>query len=101
MFVGKPQPAGHFDGEIKLIRELVSHPGFTIPVRIQGDDLTDLGIYDNDILVGDGALQPSPGKTIIMMASTGLIVRHLSGLWLVSDSYPHIMAVATHVIHRL
>lgn len=101
MFEGQPQPPGHFDGEIKLIHELVSHPGYTLPVRVCGNSFADLGIYNNDILVGDGALQPGPGKTIIMMASTGLFIRHLSGLWLVSESHHEVMAVATHVIHRL
>lgn len=101
MFPGAPQPVGHFDGEIKLIRELVSHPGFTLPVRVRGDSLSDLGIFHNDILVTDQKGNPSPGSTVIVMASTGLFIKQLSGLWLVSTSQPEVISVATHVIHKL
>lgn len=100
MFAGSPQAPGYFDGEIKLIRELVSHPGYTLPVRVRGNELADLGINHDDILVGSRYLTPTPGSTVIVLASTGLFVKHLSGLWLVS-SLPKVIAVATHVIHKL
>lgn len=102
MFPGEPHHPEHFDGEIKLIRELVSHPGYTLPVRVSGDSLSHVGIYANDVLVADRALTPTRGDTVIMTTGNGLTIEQLpSGLWLASDNHHRFLGVVTHVIHRL
>lgn len=54
---GFPSPADDYiEEKIDLNKYLVQHPAATFLVRIQGDSMTGIGIFPNDIVVVDRSL---------------------------------------------
>ena len=60
---GFPSPADDYiEEKIDLNKYLVQHPAATFLVRIQGDSMTGIGIFPNDIVVVDRSLITSDIK---------------------------------------
>lgn len=50
---GFPSPADHIEASLSLDELCVVHPAATFFLRVVGDSMTGLGIFDGDILVVD------------------------------------------------
>lgn len=62
---GFPSPAQDYISEsIDLNRELVHHAESTFYARVDGDSMTDAGIYDGDIVVIDKSIDAADGDYI-------------------------------------
>lgn len=56
---GFPSPAADFAQErVDLIKQLIVHPQATFLLRVRGDSMKGFGIFDNDVVIVDRAIQP-------------------------------------------
>jgi DNA polymerase V len=63
-----PNPAqDYFEGHLSLDRHLVRRPTSTFILRVTGDALASMGIRDGDELVVDRALDPAPGRVLVVV----------------------------------
>lgn len=75
---GFPSPADDFvDTKLDLNEYLVKHPSATFFVRVSGDSMIDVGIYDSDILIVDRSLEARPEMIIIAALDGELTVKRL------------------------
>jgi DNA polymerase V len=75
---GFPSPAEDYIADnLDLNEYLIKHPAATFLVKATGDSMINAGIHDNDILVVDRSLKPSPGKIIIIAIDGQLTVKRL------------------------
>lgn len=75
---GFPSPALDFaEQRIDLIRELVTHPQATYMLRVRGDSMTGVGIFDNDILVVNRAIRPRHGHIVVAQVDGDFTVKTL------------------------
>jgi DNA polymerase V len=115
---GFPSPADDYlDRKLDLNEHLIKNPAATYFVRVAGDSMTGSGIHDNDILVVDRSLEPSPNDIVIAVINGELTVKRLvknNDTWrLIAENpeYPsleindetplEIWGVATYAIHAL
>lgn len=115
---GFPSPADDYlDRKLDLNEHLVKNPAATFFVRVAGDSMTGAGINDNDILVVDRSLEPSPDDIVIAVVNGELTVKRLikkGGVWCLAAENPEypdleinedipleIWGVATYAIHTL
>jgi DNA polymerase V len=105
------------DCELEMNRQIFKNPETTIFVRMDGDYFKSQGIFHNDLLVADCALEPQHGRLVVAMVRGLQIVRRLSLQGereiLIVDDGPsalievggkkkvRIIAVVTHSIHLL
>ena len=94
---GFPSPADDYiEDRLNLNDQLIPHKESTFLLRVQGDSMKKIGIFDGDLLVVDKSLKPSDGKIVIAALDGELTVKRLSikstGTWLVpeNDNYPPI-----------
>lgn len=77
---GFPSPASDYiERELDLHELLITHPAATFYVRLAGDSLIDIGLFDNDILVVNRALE-AQHKQIVVAAVDGEFT--VKRLWL-------------------
>ena len=75
---GLPSPAEDYvEGPLDLNRYLIHHPAATFFVRVIGDSMTGVGIYPNDLLIVDRAVDPISGSTVIAVINGDLTVKRL------------------------
>jgi DNA polymerase V len=75
---GFPSPAEDFiEGPLDLNRYLIHHPAATFFVRVIGDSMTGVGIYPNDLLIVDRAVDPISGSIVIAVINGDLTVKRL------------------------
>lgn len=75
---GFPSPAQDYVEQALDLNELcIKHPAATFFVRAEGDSMVDAGIYPNDILVVDRALQAAHGDIVIASVHGELTVKEL------------------------
>ncbi len=117
---GFPSPADdYFEERLDLNKHLIKHPAATYYARAEGDSMTGAGIYPDDILIVDKAIEEVNGKIIVAWINGGFTVKryHVDGrlgkIYLVPENpqyYPHeitpemdfmIWGVVTYNIHRL
>ena len=116
---GFPSPAENYIEErLDLNKHLIKNMEATFFVRVRGESMMDVGIYDNDILVVDKGLLPSNKSIIVASLDGELVVKRfvkdqLGNCYLKSENvnYPKIKlssevdtiiwGVATYVIHNL
>lgn len=66
-----PNPAqDYFTGHLSLDRHLVQRPTSTFVLRVTGDALASMGIRDGDELLVDRALDPAPGRVLVVVVET-------------------------------
>lgn len=64
-----PNPAqDYYDGPLSLDRHLVPRPTSTYALRVASEALVDLGIHPGDELLVDRALDPRPGRVVVVVA---------------------------------
>lgn len=63
-----PHPGrDHHTGPLDLNKHLIRRPASTFVLRLSGDALASLGLFDGDELVVDRALDPAPGRVIVVV----------------------------------
>ncbi|WP_127471048.1 LexA family protein [Thiomicrorhabdus aquaedulcis] len=94
---GFPSPADDYvEAHLNLNDKLIKNKDATFLLKVQGDSMKKIGIFDGDILVVDKSLKPTDGKIVIAALDGELTVKRLSlkstGTWLVpeNDQYPPI-----------
>jgi DNA polymerase V len=94
---GFPSPADDYiEAHLNLNDKLIKNKEATFLLKVQGDSMKKIGIFDGDILVVDKSIKPTDGKIVIAALDGQLTVKRLSlkstGTWLVpeNDQYPPI-----------
>ena len=116
---GFPSPAtDYIEEDIDLNIHLIKNVPATFIIRVQGKSMSDIGIYDGDLLVVDKSLQPKNFSTVIANVNDDLVVKNFikekdlqflsSGsknlkdkIILDTNSNIFIWGVVTYVIHAL
>tara|TARA_B100000902_G_scaffold382092_1_gene419352 strand:- start:738 stop:1130 length:393 start_codon:yes stop_codon:yes gene_type:complete len=115
---GFPSPAtDYIEDDIDLNSHLITNAPATFIIRVQGKSMTNVGIYDGDLLIVDKSLNPKNFSTVIANVNEELVVKTLvknkndnyltSGSKKTSDRIdltdnPEIIVwgVVTYVIHK-
>jgi DNA polymerase V len=115
---GFPSPAqDYIEKTIDLNEQLITHPVATFFVRVEGDSMIDAGIFPDDVLIVDRALNPADGNVIVAVLNSELTVKKLRikpDCWSLipqNPAYPEIVitedtdfsvwGVVTYCIHKL
>lgn len=113
-YAGSPVPTDDREA-LDLAAHLIRHPHDTFYVRVSGDSMKDVGIFDGDILIVDRAAEARPNDIVVAQTDNGFTVKRLDRerghLRLVpaNPSYApielnedtRICGVATFAIHKL
>jgi len=74
---GFPSPAtDYIEEDVDLNIHLIKNVPATFIVRVQGKSMTDVGIYDGDLLVVDKSLKPKNFSTVIANVHDELVVKN-------------------------
>ena len=116
---GFPSPAtDYIEEDIDLNIHLIKNVPATFIIRVQGKSMTDVGIYDGDLLVVDKSLKPKNFSTVVANVHDELVVKNFvkekdeqfltSGskkiedkIIINNDSEIFIWGVVTYVIHSV
>ena len=75
---GFPSPAtDYIEDDIDLNSHLITNAPATFIIRVQGKSMTDVGIYDGDLLIVDKSLSPKNFSTVIANVNEELVVKTL------------------------
>ena len=75
---GFPSPADDYvEQRISLDEHLIQHKESTFFMRVAGDSMRGLGIFDGDLLVVDRALPATPGCVVIAVVDGEFTVKQL------------------------
>ena len=114
---GFPSPAtDYIEEDVDLNAHLIKNVPATFVIRVQGKSMTDVGIYDGDLLVVDRSLDPKNFSTVVANVHDELVVKNFiksknqnflsSGsnkiedkIIINEDSNVFIWGVLTYVIH--
>ena len=73
---GFPSPAtDYIEEDVDLNVHLIKNVPATFIIRVQGKSMTDVGIYDGDLLVVDKSLKPKSFSTVIANVHDELVVK--------------------------
>ncbi len=116
---GFPSPAtDYIEEDVDLNVHLIKNVPATFIIRVQGKSMTDVGIYDGDLLVVDKSLKPKNFSTVVANVHDELVVKSFvkerdeqfltSGLNKIEDkiiinseSDVFVWGVVTYVIHSV
>ena len=116
---GFPSPAtDYIEEDVDLNVHLIKNVPATFIIRVQGKSMTDVGIYDGDLLVVDRSLKPKNFSTVVANVHDELVVKNFvkskdqnflsSGskkiedkIIINQDSDIFIWGVVTYVIHSV
>ena len=116
---GFPSPAtDYIEEDVDLNVHLIKNVPATFIIRVQGKSMTDVGIYDGDLLVVDKSLKPKNFSTVIANVHDELVVKSfvkekdeqflISGskrtedkIIINSESDVFVWGVVTYVIHSV
>ncbi len=116
---GFPSPAtDYIEEDVDLNIHLIKNVPATFIIRVQGKSMTNVGIYDGDLLVVDKSLKPKNFSTVIANVHDELVVKNFvktkdeqflaSGskqiedkIIINNDSDIFIWGVVTYVIHSV
>ena len=75
---GFPSPAtDYIEDDIDLNSHLITNAPATFIIRVQGKSMTNVGIYDEDLLIVDKSLNPKNFSTVIANVNEELVVKTL------------------------
>ena len=75
---GFPSPATDcIEDDIDLNSHLITNAPATFIIRVQGKSMTNVGIYDGDLLIVDKSLNPKNFSTVIANVNEELVVKTL------------------------
>ena len=116
---GFPSPAtDYIEEDVDLNVHLIKNVPATFVIRVQGKSMTDVGIYDGDLLVVDKSLKPKNFSTVIANVHDELVVKSFvkekdeqfltssskkieDKIIINNDSEIFIWGVVTYVIHSV
>ena len=112
---GFPTPAtDYIEDDVDLNTHLIKNAPATFIIRVQGKSMTNVGIYDGDLLIVDRSINPKNSSTVIANVNEELVVktfiRGKNNNYLASgpnkielSENPNIIiwGVVTYVIHKL
>ena len=74
---GFPSPATDYvEEDIDLNIHLIKNAPATFVIRVQGKSMSDVGIYDGDILIVDKSLKPKNFSTVVVNINGDLVVKN-------------------------
>ena len=74
---GFPSPAtDYIEEDVDLNAHLIKNVPATFIIRVQGKSMTDVGIYDGDLLVVDRILKPKNFSTVVANVHDELVVKN-------------------------
>lgn len=75
---GFPSPADDFiDKKLDLNEALIKHPAATFFVKVQGESMQDIGIFNQDLLIVDRSLNPKDGQVIVAVLNGEFTVKQI------------------------
>ena len=75
---GFPSPAtDYIEDDVDLNTHLIKNAPATFIIRVQGKSMTNVGIYDGDLLIVDKSLNPKNFSTVIANVNEELVVKTL------------------------
>ena len=75
---GFPSPAtDYIEDDIDLNSHLITNAPATFIIRVQGKSMTNVDIYDGDLLIVDNSLNPKNFSTVIANVNEVLVVKTL------------------------
>ena len=75
---GFPSPAtDYIEDDIDLNSHLITNAPATFIIRVQGKSMTNVGIYDGDLLIVDKSINPKNFSTVIANINEELVVKTL------------------------
>lgn len=115
---GFPSPADdHAEKSLDLNEHLIKHPTATFIVRVHGNSMVDVGIFNNDLLIVDRSLAPNPSDVVVAVLNGEFTVKtltfsngqtqltpqckNMSPLIIKDDDDFMVWGVVTHCIHSL
>ena len=112
---GFPSPAtDYIEDDVDLNTHLIKNAPATFIIRVQGKSMTNVGIYDGDLLIVDRSINPKNLSTVIANVNEELVVKTFlkekNRNFLTSGSNkielsenPNVIiwGVVTYVIHKL
>ena len=116
---GFPSPAtDYIEEDVDLNIHLIKNVPATFIIRVQGKSMTNVGIYDGDLLVVDKSLKPKNFSTVVANVHDELVVKNFikekdeqfltSGskrienkIIINSESDVSVWGVVTYVIHSV
>ena len=112
---GFPSPAtDYIEDDVDLNTHLIKNAPATFIIRVQGKSMTNVGIYDGDLLIVDRSINPKNSSTVIANVNEELVVKTFikgknsnylaSGPNIIELSEnPNVIiwGVVTYVIHKL
>ena len=115
---GFPSPAEDYvEPGIDLNKYLIRNPVSTFFLRVSGNSMNNAGIYNNDLLIIDRSINPTPGHIVVALLDGEFTLKRLikkeNNYYLKADkeNYPainlyeyidiEIWGVATYSIHEL
>ena len=112
---GFPSPAtDYIEDDVDLNTHLIKNAPATFIIRVQGKSMTNVGIYDGDLLIVDRSINPKNSSTVIANVNEELVVKTFikgkSNNYLASgpnkielSENPNVIiwGVVTYVIHKL
>ena len=73
---GFPSPAADYiEEDINLNIHLIKNAPATFVIRVQGKSMSNVGIYDGDLLIVDKSLKPRNFSTVIANVNDELVVK--------------------------
>jgi len=117
MPAGFPSPASDYvEQKLDLNEYLIKHPAATYFVRVEGDSMINAGIFENDILIVDRALEARNNDVVVAALNGELTVKRIhyknDRAFLIADNPDYnpmeitpemdfnIWGVVTYVIHK-
>ena len=112
---GFPSPAtDYIEDDVDLNTHLIKNAPATFIIRVQGKSMTNVGIYDGDLLIVDRSINPKSSSTVIANVNEELVVKTFikgkNNNYLASgpnkielSENPNVIiwGVVTYVIHKL
>ena len=112
---GFPSPAtDYIEDDVDLNTHLIKNAPATFIIRVQGKSMTNVGIYDGDLLIVDRSINPKNSSTVIANVHEELVVKTFikgkNNNYLASgpnkielSENPNVIiwGVVTYVIHKL
>ncbi len=75
---GFPSPAeDSIEGNLNLNEYLIHHPSATFFVRVAGNSMVNIGIFEGDILIVDRSLEPRHNHIVIAVVDGELTLKRL------------------------
>ena len=112
---GFPSPAtDYIEDDVDLNTHLIKNAPATFIIRVQGKSMTNVGIYDGELLIVDRSINPKNSSTVIANVNEELVVKTFikgkNNNYLASgpnkielSENPNVIiwGVVTYVIHKL